>query len=242
MAQYQPLAIKHDINQQLSCWFILVLVQNCPVNRKFSFHKSHRWRIWIWNCKTSVKEGVYCLRVDFIWFQLCYNRSDTKYFKDLLQKKFKTFPSFSTVIGLFISTSQTNFSIHQFIKIAFIDINESFFDALTFMATILISFSMSCILILLNIPLRSSLPKLQTFYAKSLSQILSKKPAISCKFKWKFIVLVFAHAINSQLMLLGLWLYTTEKTNSTYSTHIARMICDTKIKRLLTLTKNIWNM
>ena len=148
------------------------------------------------------------------------------------KKKFKTFPSFSTVIGLFISTSQTNFSIHQFIKIAFIDINESFFDALTFMATILISFSMSCILILLNIPLRSSLPKLQTFYAKSLSQILSKKPAISCKFKWKFIVLVFAHAINSQLMLLGLWLHTTEKTNSTYSTHIARIICDTKIKRM----------
>ena len=150
----------------------------------------------------------------------------------LLQKKFKTFPSFSTVIGLFISTSQTNFSIHQFIKIAFIDINESFFDALTFMATILISFSMSCILILLNIPLRSSLPKLQTFYAKSLSQILSKKPAISCKFKWKFIVLVFAHAINSQLMLFGLWLYTTEKTNSTYSTHIARIICDAKIKQM----------
>ena len=37
-------------------------------------------------------------------------------------------------------------------------------------------------------------------------------------------------------MLFGLWLHTTEKTNSTYSTHIAWIICNTKIKRMLTLT------
>ena len=126
----------------------------------------------------------------------------------------------SLAIGVYISSSQMNLTMWNFLKSIYVDINETSLDTITWVITFPATTTISAILELKLFSQKKDIPILYNFYASSLKRILVIKPPIKNKIQYLFYGLVLTQILSAVMFCVGFYLYAAETTETLYFTHI----------------------